>query len=1472
MEYPVVIKKKKDLTRKNNTKKRTNSTNISDKELSVRLESGNDFLTLESNEKEKKVDPVSDILDEPIVEEPVKRKKESDILDEPIVEEPVKKVKILKKQRGEQEITEEPKEQSKKRKPKCPNGSRRNRKTGKCEETVTKEVTQEQLDATISRQPEENVFIEPAKEDKSPIQDTALDDVVESQQKDPLQFSHPLIKDTETIIKNDLLNKVPKSTNEYLRQTEKIEYEVHKKPNATATFYDFLYPDLNDPDFAAKIAKRKEFNDFQYDGAIKDIEATADKLCKSTFELMPHQIFVKNFLSFQTPYNSLLLYHGLGSGKTCSSIGIAEEMRNYMKQVGIKQRIIVVASPNVQNNFRLQLFDERGLKEENGVWNLQSCIGNTLIKEINPTSLKGLSKEKVISQIRTIINQNYVFMGYTQLAHYISDKTGVSKDTPFPAEEQVKMEVRNIRRFFNNRLIIIDEVHNIRISDDNKDEKTATGLMKLAKHCENLRFVFLSATPMYNSYREIIWLTNLMNANDKRGTITEQEVFDKNGAFIQQKLDETGRVLNEGGAELLRRKLVGYISYIRGENPYTFPYRIYPTDFSPENTFIPAGNGSLVTQISGIITRPVNALKYPKIQLNSRQNDDPLKHVPVYLTQIGEYQAQAYKLIITALRKEIENSKMETLFENMDKFGFRKLQLPLEALNIVYPSTELDSGIAKGKMDDLGKDYLDSLGDLDEENEYIDESDPLGTIVGKRGMRSIMNFTDDSKKKVPMRYNFEYKPAVLETYGRVFSPEVLPTYSSKISKICNIIKASTGIVLIYSQYIDGGVVPLALALEEIGFSRYGSADYTKSLFKDPPVEALDSLTMKPRSELEPGANFRQAKYVMITGDKSFSPQNMADIKQVTSSDNKNGEIVKVVLISKAGSEGLDFKNIRQVHILEPWYNMNRIEQIIGRGVRNMSHCGLPFVQRNVEIYMHGTLMDSEEEAVDLYVYRLAERKSLQIGRVTRIMKEVAVDCLLNIGQTNFTVEKLVALAANQNITLTLSTGRKQLPYRIGDRPFTEICDYMDSCDFKCSSTADISPANVVKDTYSVDFLQTNNPRIMDRIRQLFRDQFFYKRIQLINAVNIVKQYPIEQIYSALSVFINNKSEFLIDRYGRRGNLINRGDVYAFQPVEINDESISVFERSVPIDYKRANVNLELPKEFPKDVAGPTELADILEEGKNEGNDYEENLDTKYNKLIAEIDDQMKNSVSKTKKGATDQDWFKEAALVVDHLQTTYHIGFIELQRHFLRHAIDMLMPAHKFILIKKLYSKIHDIKDPNSTEQKVKEYLDEKMISVGTRVGFVISDKNKWKIYLLETEEHGVKWKEADSEDVRQFEMSGALDKFKVDPKTFASMIGFINLFKSGKEMVFKTKEIGQMQNNTGTRIDSQIKANVVKRVNTIVDAPYSTEMARPISSKGFSIILEVLMRQMSDDKKGGKVWYMDPETAAVNGIEKYRI
>ena len=82
---------------------------------------------------------------------------------------------------------------------------------------------------------------------------------------------------------------------------------------------------------------------------------------------------------------------------------------------------------------------------------------------------------------------------------------------------------------------------------------------------------------MYNNYNEIISLTNILNINDKRSIITESEIFDNEGNFI--KTDDYS------GEELLKRKLTGYVSYVRGENPYAFPFRIYPEDFSKINMF-----------------------------------------------------------------------------------------------------------------------------------------------------------------------------------------------------------------------------------------------------------------------------------------------------------------------------------------------------------------------------------------------------------------------------------------------------------------------------------------------------------------------------------------------------------------------------------------------------------------------------------------------------------------------------------------------------------------------------------------------------------------------------------------------------------------------------------------------------------------------------------------------------------------------
>jgi flagellar motor protein MotB len=1496
------------------------------------------------------------------------------------------------------------------------------------------------------------------------------------------------------------LNAESKEYNQFLFEKEKLENQDAKENDE----FETLYPTLNDPNFNKKIAQRKEFFDTKFDGTVYNIKEQAELLCNADFELTPHQLFVKNFLSMQTPYNCLLLFHGLGTGKTCSAIGIAEEMRNYMKQVGLvkrKDKIIVVASPNVQHNFRLQLFDERKLKRDGNVWNLNTCIGNALLSEVNPTFLQGLSKDRISAQINALINQYYEFMGYIELANYIKRNINVDDaETTLTPSEKKQLQIKKIRKLFNNRLIIIDEVHNIKLMQDTKQSKTTTLLMQVVRYALNVRVLLLSATPMYNSFKEIIWLTNLMNMVDNRSSIREDDVFDKNGDFLEPRETKDGIQL-EGGKELLMRKLTGYISYVRGENPFTFPYRIYPSLFSVENSF----------------ENPEN--KYPMKQMNNRAIETPLQHVPVFLTKIGEYQERVYYYIITNLRNKSFNTtnlygeeREMPSFENMDSFGYTLLTDPIEALNIAYPNVVFDAKYADMKLKEeevkskqqvvapppvpvvavssepfvpeneskieefspeeneevrrnavaagiempaeevktsetspspspsletsqtsssvesvaetpgqgevlqeppnanavppnsvaeiaptalpepmgnapvsnalpvpapvvveappnalpvpVGNETAPSsvegneslslteqpqlpqqqlqqqpqqqlqqqpqeqpqeqpqlqlqeqlqeqpqlqeqeqpqqqlqqpklqVGGADSESETSaepdlpqDNSDMIKQLIGKQGLSNVITYKT-MRTPHTLKYGFEYKPDVLANpdYGRIFQPSNIGKYSGKIAKICDCVRNSKGIIIIYSQYIDAGVVPLALALEEMGFSRYGSANYTKSLFETPPTESVDSVTMKPRTQYiqENGDSvegFKPAKYVMITGDKHYSPNNLADIKYVTNPNNKNGELVKVILITKAAAEGLDFKNIRQIHILEPWYNMNRVEQIIGRGVRNLSHCQLPFEDRNVEIYLHATLpVQVEEEPADLYVYRYAESKATQIGKITRLLKEVAVDCILNIGQTNFTMDKLNALVENQNIKITISSTNPdtreqvELDYKIGDKPFTDICDYMDNCSFTCSPTAEIAEEDVNKNSYSEEYAKMNYAPIVKRIRQLFKEQSFYKRDYLFAAIQINKKFPEEHIDYALSKLVDSQNEIIVDKYGRSGFLINAGEHYAFQPLELTDQHASVYERTVPIPFKHDVLNMELPltKEKEKDTVKEKDIDAAGEER----TPYQRILSLLQENLDM-VDAEIENAKQQKQLESGEIDWFKHLGRVHVLLTEIHDITVEDIRKYAVFHYLDTCSLEDRLILIFELYKDDEQLVEA-LTLSTCKLYFDEKIVTGRSTRGIILANANITTLYVqnVETKE----WIVALPTQIRDFS-SAIQTKFTIPRERVNQFVGFMHLFKSG-DMVFKTKDLSETRNNKGAKCGSAAKKDIIKRLNIILEEnpdlvegaetyQYNDENSEFIYRSGLCVILEVLMRHYTSSvNSGGRYWFLDVEKTLANKLIK---
>lgn len=1169
--------------------------------------------------------------------------------------------------------------------------------------------------------------------------------------------------------------------NTFLKNKELLNRQIIADRKITM---DTLYPSLDDINFNIKLAEKKEFNENKYDGTLYDIEEQAKKLCDSDFELVPHQLFIRNFLSFQTPYNSLLLYHGLGTGKTCSAISVSEEMRTYLNQLGIAQRIIVVASPNVQDNFRLQLFDDRKLKLVDGLWNLTACTGNKYLKEINPMNMKGLTREKVIRQINRIINNAYLFLGYTEFANYIAKKSTTDGDNK-------KEMIRKLKKNFSNRLIIIDEVHNIRIGDEKQDKRVAQELIKLVKYVDNLRLLFLSATPMYNSYKEVVWLLNVMNMNDRRSTIELKDVFDKNGNLL---IGSNGENIGE---EIIRRKSTGYVSFVRGENPYTFPYRIFPSLFSIKNTF--------------------SELNYPRRQLNGKEIIQPLEHLDVYVNIAGSYQEKAYHYIIDQTREKSGKTKAGLPnFDNMDAFGYTMLQKPLQALNMVYPNKLFD------------------------EDHKIDSKILLGT----EGLRKTMKFTETTNP--PTRKNFEYKPS---QYGNIFAPDKIGQYSSKIKGITTHIMKSTGIVLIYSQFIDGGLIPMALALEEMGMTRYGTK--ASNLFKVPPRKPIDATTFLTREEMENSNDFRAATYTMITGEKALSPDKVYDLKTLTDEENKYGEKIKVVLISMTGAEGIDFKNLRQVHILEPWYNLSLIEQIIGRAVRTCSHKLLPFSERNVEIFLYGTVFSEEEdEAADLYIYRLAEFKAVQIGRVSRILKESAVDCILNIEQTNFTEENI-----NTVVKQKLSNG-SVIDFPIGDKPNTVSCDYMETCDFKCKPFKSITPDDIKLDTYNESFIFMNTDKIIQRIRDLFKTRFFYKKDTLISEINVIKNYPLVQINAALDLLIEDQNEFISDRFERLGHLVNIDDYYLFQPIELNNEHISVFDRVNPIDHKNEVVVYPL-----KDIEPPIQLKPLVKIDAKGQPDSRANNSIVMNEIINNLKESTQ-PITSVPRG--EDNWYTYAAMLhhIGYLEKNYNINTDMYNTFILEHIVEYLNYEKTEEIINYLY--FTDTLD--ATEISLKNIYDKQLLVSGELVGILLSNNNK-QILLVKGDKKWVQGKQEDYIDLKNEIKKMVIPVEKYNKK---NIVGFVVTFKN-EFNIFKVKNLTDARSK-GARCDQSGKADSLKVLNTILgENKYTSENTKGRNKLEFCIIQEFLLRYNNLSDKNER-WYLTPIESIINNIEKLSV
>jgi thymidine kinase len=198
----------------------------------------------------------------------------------------------------------------------------------------------------------------------------------------------------------------------------------------------------------------------------------------------------------------------------------------------------------------------------------------------------------------------------------------------------------------------------------------------------------------------------------------------------------------------------------------------------------------------------------------------------------------------------------------------------------------------------------------------------------------------------------------------------LPTYSAKIAKLLR--KLYSDLSFIYTDFTGAyGINALTKVLDYAGYKNY--------LF----------------------AGAGKKRYVVWSGEQTIREK--GEIRTIFNSrENDNASQIQIVIGSPAIKEGVSLLRIRGVHILSPYWNWSRLQQIYGRAVRFCSHKSLPTKMREVEIYIycaviHGYRDGDEitpENSIDLYMLNIADKKKEENEPYLRALMDVSIDKLL----------------------------------------------------------------------------------------------------------------------------------------------------------------------------------------------------------------------------------------------------------------------------------------------------------------------------------------------------------------------------------------------------------------------------------------------------------------------------------------------
>jgi len=266
-------------------------------------------------------------------------------------------------------------------------------------------------------------------------------------------------------------------------------------------------------------------------------------------------------------------------------------------------------------------------------------------------------------------------------------------------------------------------------------------------------------------------------------------------------------------------------------------------------------------------------------------------------------------------------------------------------------------GVDAGEIDESAIDGI-SVEELPEMNEYITEEDVESL---KQSQKEPVDY--QSRIKAALN-SIKYDPSKNED-EQYLTEDRLAMYSPKFVKVLENVKSeeNTGLHLLYSQFRTiEGVGILKLVLQANGFAEFKIRKKESSDVWE--IVENEGDEGKPKFVLYTGTETPEEKEIIRNIYNSVwevVPVSITHKLKEISSNNHYGEIIKLLMITASGAEGINLRNTRFVHIVEPYWHMVRIEQVIGRARRICSHQNLPEELRTVKVFLYLSVFSEEQK-------------------------------------------------------------------------------------------------------------------------------------------------------------------------------------------------------------------------------------------------------------------------------------------------------------------------------------------------------------------------------------------------------------------------------------------------------------------------------------------------------------------------------